>query len=144
MNPIFLENTQILISIANVFMVSHAGILLAGVTEIGEEDGIHYIRTNTDMKTAMYNKLHGACHQIVNLSRLDNEETTIMARIIGQDKGAGNAIDLVKIPLSVEEDDILLFTNMGAYGPGRDFDSKRRDPASERYMSARSMCQVKI
>ena len=125
------------------YMVSHAGALLARVTETGEEEGMRYIRTNTEMKPAMYNRLHGASHQIVNLTRLANEETTIVARIIGQEKGAGNAINLVKIPASVQENDILLFTNMGACGPETGICSKGQKAVSERYLSSRSLCQVR-
>jgi len=68
----------------------------------------------------------------------------IMTRIIGQNKGPENTIDFTEAPASVEKGDILLFTNMGTYEPGRDFDAKGRDSVPEHYMSARSMCQVKI
>jgi len=126
-----------------VNMVSHAGVLLAKVTDTCEEEGISYIRINMDMKASVYDGLHVACHQSVNLSKL-NEERTMTTRIIGQDRTPGNTIDFVKAPAFVEEGDILLFTNMGAYRPGMDFDHKGRGSASEHYLSARRICQVKI
>ena len=126
------------------FMVSHAGALLAEVTKTGEEEGTRYIRINMDMKDPIYDGLHGACHQIINLSKLYDEGMAIMTRIIGQDKRAENTIDFIEAPASAEKGDILFFSNMGAYIPGRDFDDKGRDSVPEHYMSARSMCQVKI
>lgn len=125
-------------------MVSHAGALLAEVTETGEEEGTRYIRINMDMKGPLYDRLHGDSHQIINLSKLDDEEMVIKTRIIGQNKGPENTIDFMEAPASVEKSDTLLFSNMGACGPGRDFDAKWRDSVPEHYMSARSMCQVKI
>ena len=92
------------------FMLSQAGVLLVKVTETGEDEGTRYIRINMDIKGLIFDKLHLACQQIINLSRLDNEETNIIARIIGRGKGSGNAKDLVKIPASVEKGDILLIT----------------------------------
>jgi len=126
------------------FMVSHAGVLLAEVSETGEEGGAHYIRINMDIKGPLYDRLSGACHQIINLAKRDDEEMVIKTRIIGQDKGPENTIDFMEVPASVKKGDILLFTNMGAYEPDRNFDDKGRDSVPEHYMSARSMCQVKI
>jgi diaminopimelate decarboxylase/aspartate kinase len=125
------------------FMVSHAGVLLAEVTETGEEGGTPYIWINVDMKGPTYDRLRGACHQIINLSKFD-EETAIMTGIIGQDKGPENAVDFMEVPVSVEKGDVLLFSNMGSYEPSIDFDAKGRDSVPEHYMSARSMCRVKI
>ena len=125
-------------------MVSHAGALLTEVTETGEEGGTRYIRINMDMKGPIYDGLHGAPHQIINLSKRDYEEMVIKTRIIGQDKGTENTIGFMKVPASVEKGDILLFSNMGTYESGRNFDDKGRDSVPEHYMSARSMCQVKI
>jgi len=96
------------------------------------------------MKGPLYDRLRSDSHQIINLSKRDDEEMVIKTRIIGQDKGAKNTIDFMEAPASVEKSDTLLFSNMGAYGPGRDSDDKGRDSVPERYMSARSMCQVKI
>ena len=125
-------------------MVSHAGVLLATVTETGEENGIPYIRTNADMKSLRPDSFHRARHQIVNLTRSDNEKTTVMARIMGQEEAPGTEDDLVKISLPVEENDILLFTNMGSYGAAGNPDSIREGGVSEHYLSARRICQVKI
>ena len=125
-------------------MVSQAGALLAEVTETGEEGGTRYIRINMDMQDSIYDGLRGAPHQIINLSKRYDEEMVIKTRIIAQNKGPENTIDFMKVPASVEKGDILLFSNMGVYGPGMDFDEKGRNSVPEHYMSARSMCQVKI
>jgi bifunctional diaminopimelate decarboxylase / aspartate kinase len=126
------------------FMISHAGVLLTKVIKTGEEEGTRYIRINMDMKGPLYDGLCGASHQIINLSKADDEEIAIMTRIIGLDKGRENTIDFMEAPASAEKDDILLFSNMGAYGPGMDFDEKGRDSVPEHYLHARSMCRVKI
>jgi len=97
-----------------------------------------------DMKGPIYDGLHGAPHQIINLSKRDYEEMVIKTRIIAQNKGPENTIDFMKVPASVEKGDILLFSNMGAYGPGMDFDEKGLHSVPEHYIHARNMCKVKI
>jgi len=126
------------------FMAAYAGVLLAEVTETGEEEGTRYIRINMNMKDPIHDGLRGTSHKIINLAKCDDEKMAIMTRIIGQDKGAENTIDFMEAPASVEKGDILLFTNMGTYRPGGGFNDKGRDSVSEHYIHARSMCQVKI
>ena len=125
-------------------MVSHAGVLLAEATEAGEEEGTRYIRIDMDMKGRVYDGLRNVSHQVINLVKRDDEERVIKTRIIGQGKAPEDTMDFMEAPAYVEKGDILLFTNMGAYEPGREFDKKGRGPAPEYYMHARSMCQVKI
>ena len=97
-----------------------------------------------DMKGTMYDGLRGASHKIINLSKRDDGEMRVKTRIIGQGERPENTIDFMEAPASVEKGDILLFTNTGRYGPGGGFNDKGRYSVPEHYMSARSMCQVKI
>jgi len=124
-------------------MVSHAGVLLARVTETGEAEETSFVRINMDMETPMHGGLHGTRHEIVNLSKLD-EEAAVVVPITGQDRGPVNTVGYLKGPASIEKGNILLFTNMGAHGPGRDFSGKRRNSVSEHYLVARRICPVKI
>ena len=125
-------------------MVSRAGALLTEVTGIGEEEGTRYIRINMDMNGPMHDRLAGLGHQIINLAKRDEGATGVKTRIIGHSEGLENTIDFMEAPASVEKGDTLLFTNMGAYEPGRDFHAKGRGSVPEHYMHARSMCRVKI
>jgi len=70
--------------------------------------------------------------------------TGVLTEATEAGKGQENAKDFTEVPASVEEGDILLFTNMGTFEPDRDFDAKYRNSVPEYYMHARSMCQVKI
>ena len=124
-------------------MVSHIGVLLAEVTDIYEREGFRYIGINMDTKAPIYGGLHRACHKIVDLSRLD-EKQAVLTRITAQDSGPANTIAYVKSPASVEKGDILLFSDMGTYEPGRNLNDKGRDPLPEHYLCARRLCQVRI
>ena len=113
-----------------VTMVSSMGALLVKVTETGEKERKRYIRINMDMKSLIKNRLFENGHQIINLSRLD-EEKSIMTRIIGLSQKPGDSLDNIKAPSFVQEGDILLFTDMGLCASSGKFNSKRRDQDSK-------------
>ncbi len=123
-------------------IVSHAGVLLVRVIETREYENIHYVRINMEMSPSIKDDLHGIHHKIVDLSRID-EEIPVLSRINGQEKTPGDTIGYVRGPAPVKKGDILLFTNMGACGPERRFDSEERS-LGEHYLAARRICQVKI
>lgn len=124
-------------------MVSSMGLLLVKVTETEEKEGRPYVRINIDMKASISNRLHEAGHQIINLSKLD-EEKAIMTQIMGQNQGYGDALDLTKLPSSIQLGDILLVTNMGICEPCESFNGKGRNGVPEHYLHARRICQVRI
>ncbi len=123
-------------------MVSHAGVLLARVRETDHVEGRNFVRIHVETAAPLYDGLHGTRHEIVNLSKPD-EEAPILSHVTGQGRGPGRAESYLKGPASTEKGDILIFTNMGA-GPGRDFIGKGRHLVSEHYLNARRICSVKI
>jgi diaminopimelate decarboxylase len=124
-------------------MVSHAGALLAKVTGTGEAEETGFLRMHGDMDPAIYDALYRGRHEVVNLSKLD-KEGGIPVPIIGKGRDLGNREDCFKGPASIEKGDILLFTNMGAYGPCEHFSGKGRHTVSEHYLVARRICPIKI
>lgn len=126
-----------------VHMISHIGVLLAEVTDTFEREGFLHIGINMDTKVSIHEGLHGARHKIVDLSKLD-EKQAVLTRITALDRGPANSIAYVKRPASVEKGDIILFSDMGTHGPGRNLKDKGRDLPSEHYLRARRLCQVRI
>lgn len=124
-------------------LVSYAGALLVEALEGGTTEGIHYIRTRLPMNNALYGEIHGAGHQVINLSS-PQDEKTIMTRIIPEHKHAGNGIFYLKTLCPVERGDMLLLTHMGTYGPETRVNDEGRNGLSEWYLKARSLCRVRL
>ena len=64
------------------FLIAHAGVLLAKVTQIKTKGEIVYAGVNAGMNSLIRPALYGADHAIVNLTRLD-EERSQLAHIVG-------------------------------------------------------------
>ena len=124
-------------------LASYAGALLVEALEGGTAEGIHYIRTRLPMKNGLYREIHGTGHQVVNLSK-PNDEKIIMTRIIPERKHAGNGILYLKTPCPAERGDMLLLTHMGTYGPETRANDEGRNGLSEWYLKARSLCRVRL
>jgi diaminopimelate decarboxylase/aspartate kinase len=125
-------------------MVSHAGVLLARVTETGEgAEETDFVRIYTDTEILLPGGLPGTRHEVVNLSK-SNEEAAVIVPFTAKEGSPGKPAGYLQGPACTEKGDILLITNTGAYGPGRDFIGKQRNSVSEYYLAARRMCPVKI
>ncbi len=124
-------------------LIAYAGALLMKVLESGTAEGIPYIRVYLPMEDALFYEIHGTTHQVVNLSRPE-EEKVILTRITRQPKRAKNGIIYLKNPYPVESGDILLLTRMGAYGEKTRLDDDGRNGLPEWYLKARCLCPVKI
>ncbi len=124
-------------------LASYAGALLVEALESGTAKEIHYIRTRLPMNNVLYGEIHGADHQVINLSR-PHDEKTIMTRIIPERKHAGNGILYLKTPFPVERGDMLLLTHMGAYGPETRVNDEGRNRLPEWYLKARSLCRIRL
>ena len=124
-------------------LVSYAGALLVETLENGIAEGVHFIRTHLPMEDALFHEIHGTAHQVVNLSRPD-EERIILTRMTRQRKHAENGMVYLKNPCPVEKGDILLLTHMGTYGPEARADDRGRNGLREWYLKARCLCPVKL
>ena len=124
-------------------LVSYAGALLVKALVSGTVEGMPYIKTHLPMNDALYHEIHGTPHQVVNLSRPD-EERIVLTRMIRQRKLAENGTVYLKTPCSVKNGDILILTHMGAYSGATRIDGRGRNKLSEWYLKARCLCPVKI
>ncbi|EFK08683.1 conserved hypothetical protein [delta proteobacterium NaphS2] len=124
-------------------LVSYAGALLVKALASGTAEGMPYIQTDLPMNDALYHEIHGTPHQIVNLSRPE-EERIILTRMIQQYKHAENGIVYLNTPCFVEQGDIILLTHMGAYRRETLVNHKGRNGLSEWYLKARCLCPVRI
>jgi len=114
-------------------VVSGAGVLLSRVVASNEKDGIYTARIEMPADPPLEAPFPGTPHHTVNLSRMQ-EETSPLTMISGQEAGR---------PVPMEEGDILLFTNMGAFRSEKMF-QKGRQGVPEHYLHARKICPVKI
>lgn len=112
------------------FLVAHAGVLLARVTQIKTKGEITYVGIETGMNSLIRPALYGAYHPIVNLSRLD-EPRTVMAHIVGPICETGDVLGHARHIAPPAEGDIILIGNTGAYGRTMSSQYNRRKPAEE-------------
>jgi len=97
------------------FLVAPAGVLLTRVTQLKKKGDVIYVGVSAGMNALIRPALYGAYHEIVNLSRLDDEPTEIV-NIVGPICESGDKLGTGrKMPLC-EEGDIVLIANVGAYG----------------------------
>ena len=125
-------------------MLAHAGVLMVRVVEAGGKAGTRCVRVNAGMETLSGNGRSGISHGIVNLSRPDSQKTISPTCIIGEAGGPEYRMDLSKAPASIEEGDILAFTNMGAPGAEKYSTGKGWHAVPQHYLNARKMCPVRI
>lgn len=112
------------------FLVANAGILLAKVTQTKVKGGSGYIGLETGMNSLIRPALYGAWHNIVNLSRI-NEDADITATIVGPMCETGDILGVDrKVPKS-SAGDVFLIANCGAYGYSMASNYNLRKPAKE-------------
>ena len=61
------------------YIVAESGVLLARVHQTKSKGDIHYVGVDAGMHTFIRPALYGAWHEIVNLSRLGQEATRVVA-----------------------------------------------------------------
>lgn len=97
------------------YFVAECGVILAKVTQSKAKGRVHFIGIETGMNSLIRPVLYGAYHEIVNLTRL-NEEKTTFAHIVGPICESADTLGYDrKLPPTIEND-ILLIANTGAYG----------------------------
>jgi diaminopimelate decarboxylase/aspartate kinase len=77
--------------------------------------------------------LYGSFHEIVNLSRLD-EDATLTASIVGPICETGDVLGHARRIAPAKEGDVLLIANTGAYGRAMSSHYNLRKPAQERFL----------
>lgn len=112
------------------FFVAESGVILAKVTQCKEKGKTHFIGIETGMNTLMRPALYGAYHEIVNLSRFQDEKIGF-AHIVGPICESGDTLGYDRLMPKTQEKDILLIANTGAYGHSMSSNYNLRAPAQE-------------
>lgn len=115
------------------FVVAESGVLLARVTQTKGKGQTRYVGIATGMNSLIRPALYGSYHEIVNLTRLD-EERTERANVVGPICETGDTLGLDRLLPPTREGDVLLVANAGAYGIVMASHYNLRDPAPQRYL----------
>ncbi|MGN6513486.1 MAG: bifunctional aspartate kinase/diaminopimelate decarboxylase [Lysobacteraceae bacterium] len=98
------------------FLVAEAGVLLLGVTQVVEKDGVRRVGCDAGMNALMRPTLYEAHHRIANLSRLDDRDCALFD-VVGPICESGDVLGHARpLPLATQEGDVLLVADAGAYG----------------------------
>ncbi|WP_028387794.1 bifunctional aspartate kinase/diaminopimelate decarboxylase [Legionella fairfieldensis] len=112
------------------FFVAESAVILAKVTQCKTKGKTHFIGIETGMNTLMRPALYGAYHEIVNLTRL-NDEKTNFAHIVGPICESGDTLGYDRLLPETQENDVILIANAGAYGHCMSSNYNLRAPAQE-------------
>ena len=112
------------------YLVAHAGVLLARVTQLKTKGDVTYVGVETGMNSLIRPALYGAYHPIVNLSRIA-EPRTLRAHVVGPICETGDVLGHARQLADTREGDIILIGNTGAYGRTMSSQYNLRSPAPE-------------
>lgn len=112
------------------FFVAESGIILAKVTQCKEKGKVRFIGIETGMNSLLRPALYGSYHQIVNLTRL-HQENTGFAHVVGPICESGDTLGYDRLFPDTKENDIMLIANTGAYGHCMSSFYNLRPPADE-------------
>ncbi|KAL9654824.1 hypothetical protein ABK040_008617 [Willaertia magna] len=125
------------------YLTANAGVLLARVTQIKSKGDKYFVGIETGMNTLIRPSLYDAHHEIVNLSKIkddnnndeflyDEKEGTIIADIVGPICESGDVFGKDRIlPKSTREGDVLCICTTGSYGASMSSYYNNRKPAKE-------------
>ncbi len=97
------------------YLVADAGVLLTRVTQIKGKGAWRYLGVDTGMNSLLRPALYGAWHEIVNLSRLE-EEADGLFQIVGPICENGDVLGSDRRLPEPQEGDVMLIAQVGAYG----------------------------
>lgn len=112
------------------YLVAESGVILAKVTQCKTKGKVRFVGIETGMNSLLRPALYGSYHEIVNLSRLDDEKTGF-AHVVGPICESGDTLGYDRFLPSTEENDVLLIANAGAYGHCMSSTYNLRPPAKE-------------
>jgi bifunctional diaminopimelate decarboxylase / aspartate kinase len=113
------------------FMVAEAGVLLASVTQTKTKGTTAYAGLETGMNSLIRPALYGAHHDMVNLSRLNEEADIAPISIVGPICESADILGVDRHLPPTYEGDIVLIANAGAYGAVMGSRYNLRAPAKE-------------
>jgi diaminopimelate decarboxylase/aspartate kinase len=98
------------------FLVAEAGVLLVGVTQVVEKDGVRRVGCDAGMNALMRPTLYEAHHRIVNLTRIGGSDM-LLFDVVGPICESGDVLGQARpLPRATTEGDVLLVADAGAYG----------------------------
>jgi diaminopimelate decarboxylase/aspartate kinase len=112
------------------YISAEAGVLLARVTQLKQTPDARFVGLNTGMNSLIRPALYGARHDIVNLTRLDDEASYI-ADIVGPICETADRLGAQRLMPETQEGDVILIANGGAYGRVMASSYNMREPAGE-------------
>lgn len=112
------------------YLVAEAGVLLARVTQVKDKNGVVFVGLETGMNSLIRPALYGSYHEIVNLSR-QNEQPSMTAHVVGPICESGDVLGYSRILPETREGDVFLIANTGAYGRSMSSHYNLRPPARE-------------
>lgn len=112
------------------YFVAESAAILAKVTQCKEKGKVRFIGIETGMNSLIRPALYGAYHEIVNLSRLQDDKVEF-AHIVGPICETGDTLGYDRMLPKTAENDIMLIANAGAYGHCMSSHYNLRAPAQE-------------
>jgi diaminopimelate decarboxylase/aspartate kinase len=112
------------------YLVADAGVLLARVTQVKRKGAFHYVGIDAGMNSLIRPALYEAWHEIVNLTRLD-EEAGDLVQIVGPICESGDVLGSNRRLPTCREGDVILIAQAGAYGAVMASHYNLREPAHE-------------
>lgn len=112
------------------YLVADAGVLLARVTQTKKKGSVRYVGVDAGMNSLIRPALYEAWHEIVNLSRLD-EDGGELVQIVGPICESGDVLGSNRRLPACREGDVILIAQTGAYGAVMASHYNLRAPAEE-------------
>jgi diaminopimelate decarboxylase/aspartate kinase len=98
------------------YLVAEAGVLLLGVTQVIEKDGVRRVGCDAGMNALVRPAMYEAYHGIHNLTRLA-DENALAFDVVGPICESGDVLGRSRLlPAATSEGDVLLVADAGAYG----------------------------
>ena len=97
------------------YLVAEAGVLLTRVTQVKGKAGQRYVGVATGMNALIRPSLYDAYHEIVNLTRLDDEPSETVT-VVGPICETGDTLGRARRLPPCRENDVIAILNTGAYG----------------------------
>jgi diaminopimelate decarboxylase/aspartate kinase len=113
------------------FVVAESGVLLAKVTQTKGKGDASFVGVATGMNSLIRPALYGGHHDIVNLSRIDDQDSMV-CDVVGPICETGDVLGHSRVlPRRTSEGDVILIATAGAYGASMSSHYNLRAPAEE-------------
>ena len=112
------------------YLVADAGVLVTTVTQTKGKGEMRYVGVSAGMNSLIRPALYGAYHEIVNLSRIDDEPSEVVS-VVGPICETGDRLGSDRLLPHCREGDVLLIATAGAYGYVMSSRYNLREPAVE-------------